>query len=103
MKELIKLEELSVFAAAIFLLYQLPLHLSWWLYFLLFLSPDIGMLGYIINSRVGAITYNFTHHKATGVILLAIGWFTGHEGVVLYGYILLAHSAFDRILGFGLK
>jgi Domain of unknown function (DUF4260) len=103
MKVLLKLEELAVFVAAIFLLYQLPVHLSWWLYLLLFLSPDIGMIGYLFNTRTGAFTYNFTHHKAVAVALIAIGWYAHQEGFLLYGYILLAHSSFDRVLGFGLK
>ena len=103
MKGLLQLEELAVFAAAVFLLFQLPLHLSWWVYILLFLSPDIGMIGYLMNSRTGAITYNFTHHKALAICLVAVGFFTGHETFQLYGFLLLAHSSFDRVLGFGLK
>jgi Domain of unknown function (DUF4260) len=103
MKGLLKLEELAIFAASIFLLYQLPLHLSWWFYVLLFLSPDIGMVGYFFNAHIGAFTYNFTHHKALAIGLIAMGWYLGYQELMLYGYILLAHSSFDRVLGFGLK
>ncbi len=103
MKNMIKLEELAVFVAGIYLLYQLPLHLSWWLYLILFFSPDIGMVGYLINTKVGAITYNLTHHKAVSLTVLAIGIFVGNDTIKLIGFIMLAHSAFDRVLGFGLK
>ena len=103
MKNIIKLEELAVFVAAIYLLYQLPLHLSWWLYLILFLSPDLGMVGYLINTKVGAFTYNLTHHKAVSLTVIAIGIFVANDMIKLIGFIMVAHSAFDRVLGYGLK
>src|SRR5947208_12174218 len=103
MKNIIKLEELAIFAAALFLLYQFHLHVSWWLYAILFFSPDIGMLGYLINTKVGAITYNFFHHKAVAITVIALGYFLKNDAAVLYGLIMLAHSSFDRLLGYGLK
>ena len=103
MKNIIKLEELAVFVAGIYLLYQLPLHLSWWLYLILFLSPDIGMVGYLINTKVGALTYNLTHHKAVSLTVIAMGIFVANDMIKLIGFIMVAHSAFDRVLGYGLK
>ncbi|MFI5156138.1 MAG: DUF4260 domain-containing protein [Chitinophagales bacterium] len=103
MKNIIKLEELAVFVASIYLLYQLPMHLSWWLYLVLFFSPDIGMVGYLINTKVGAITYNLTHHKAVSLTVIAAGILMANDAIKLIGFIMLAHSAFDRVLGFGLK
>jgi len=103
MKNLIKLEELALFAGAVFLLYQFHLHIAWWLYMILFFSPDIGMLGYLINTKAGAFTYNLFHHKAVVVAVIAIGYFLKNDAVELYGLIMLAHSSFDRVLGFGLK
>ena len=103
MKNIIKLEELAVFVAGIYLLYQLPLHLSWWLYLILFLSPDIGMVGYLINTKVGALTYNLTHHKAVSLTVIAIGIFVANDMIKLIGFMMAAHSAFDRVLGYGLK
>ncbi len=103
MKHLIKLEELGVFAASAFFLYKLNINISWWLYILLFFSPDIGMVGYLINTRVGAVTYNLFHHKATGCLLIILGVTLPNEYLVFAGLLLLAHSSFDRILGYGLK
>jgi hypothetical protein len=103
MKNLIKTEELAVFAATIFLLYQFQLHVSWWLYIILFFSPDIGMLGYLINTKAGAFTYNLFHHKAIAVMVIASGYFFKNDVAELYGMIMLAHSSFDRVLGYGLK
>lgn len=103
MKNLIKLEEAGVLIISIFLLYKLNLHLSWWLYLILFLSPDIGMVGYLVNTKVGAITYNLLHHKSVGITLLIIGLLQPNNYFLFAGLLFLAHSSFDRILGYGLK
>src|SRR5665213_444590 len=36
-------------------------HGGWPLFALLFLVPDVSMLGYLANTRIGAITYNAVH------------------------------------------
>ena len=103
MKNLIKLEELGILIVSIFALYKLNIHLSWWLYIILFLSPDIGMLGYLINTKVGAYTYNFLHHKAIASTLLILGIVLPNDYILFAGLLLFAHSSFDRVLGYGLK
>ena len=103
MKSLIKLEEVGIFAVSIFLLYKLNIHLGWWLWLILFFSPDIGMLGYLVNTKVGAFTYNLFHHKAVACVLLILGIFQPGNYMLLAGLLLLAHSSFDRIFGYGLK
>ena len=103
MKNLIKLEEFRLFALTIFLLYKLNLDISWWLYIILFFSPDIGILGYAINNQIGALTYNLFHHKAIACISLLIGIYSSNDIFLLAGLLMLAHSSFDRILGYGLK
>jgi hypothetical protein len=61
------------------------------------------MLGYLVNSRVGALTYNLFHHRGIAMALLAIG-FLMHMDVLIAGCLLLAgHSSFGRMLGYGLK
>ncbi len=103
MKNLIKLEELGILTISIFMLYKLDIHLSWWLYALLFLSPDSGMFGYLINTKVGAFTYNFFHHKAIATVVLMLGLFLSNNYILLASLLLFAHSSFDRVLGYGLK
>ena len=103
MKNLIRLEELGILAASIFFLYKLDLNISWWLYIILFFSPDIGMIGYLINTKVGAITYNFFHHKAIGCFLIILGFVQKDNYLLFAGLLLLAHSSFDQVLGYGLK
>lgn len=75
-----------------------------WLFFALFLlTPDIAMLGYLINVRVGAACYNLVHTDALPAALLVGGILTGHSALVLAALIWLAHIGMDRTVGYGLK
>lgn len=84
---------------------------SWGLFALLFLVPDLSMLGYLANPRIGAFAYNLAHAYAGPVLLAGLGicldtW-QGSAGlfdtVAPYALIWAAHIAFDRVLGYGLK
>jgi hypothetical protein len=101
MNVLLKLEYLALVCLSIFLFSLLPY--PWWLYLVLFLTPDIGMIGYLINTRIGAFTYNLTHLIFIGIGLYLIGSFMSAPLLQLIGVVMLGHSNFDRILGFGLK
>jgi len=74
-----------------------------WLFAALFFSPDIGILGYLINARIGAITYNIFHHKGIAILLYLAGFYLNQPVMQLIGIIMFGHSSFDRILGYGLK
>lgn len=103
MKKILQAEEIAQLAIAVVGLYMQPLNFSWWVWILLFLSPDISMLGYLINTKAGAFSYNLFHHKLTAVLIMIAGYAT-HNGIALFiGILLFAHSCFDRILGYGLK
>lgn len=101
MKGIIKLEEAMMLALSLFLFNRLPY--SWWLFAALFLTPDLSMLGYLINSKVGAITYNIAHHKGLALTLYFIGLYAGLTPLQFAGLLLFAHSSFDRVMGYGLK
>ena len=103
MKHLLKIEEAAQLAAAIAWLYLLPFEFSWYVWILLFLLPDISMAGYLGGTKTGAVTYNIIHHKASGLVVLLVGLYAGAPVVCLIGLLLFAHSAFDRMLGYGLK
>lgn len=103
MRYLLQLEQAGLFGLAIFGLYLQPLSFPWWVWILLFLLPDVGMIGYAINTQVGALTYNLLHHQFTGAAVLGIGYFTNQPYLVLAGLVLLGHASFDRTLGYGLK
>ena len=103
MKTILSLEEAAQLALAIAGLYFQPIHIAWWLWPVFFLSPDVSMLGYLINPRVGAWTYNIAHHKAVAVICIVVGWKLSLPLLLLVGLLLFAHSSFDRMMGYGLK
>ncbi len=67
------------------------------------LLPDVSMLGYAANSRLGALVYNSVHNWTLALALLAIGWWAGIEPLLLGGALVLAHVGMDRMLGYGLK
>ena len=101
MKTSLKLEELAMLLLGTFLFSQL--NLSWWWFIGLFLAPDLGMLGYLINTKVGAFTYNLFHHKFVAIAIYFFGIFITSEIVQMIGVLLFSHASFDRIFGYGLK
>ena len=103
MKNLIKFEELGMCAIAIYLIYLLDIPVSLWIYLLLFFTPDIGMIGYLLNPKVGAFTYNLLHHKGIASLLMILGIVLANDYLLVAGLIMFAHASFDRILGYGLK
>jgi len=103
MNKVLRLEELAQLAIALVALYYQPLTFRWWIWPVLFLSPDISMIGYLVNTSVGAVAYNLFHHKLTAVVILAAGWYLTMPVATLTGLLLYAHSSFDRVFGYGLK
>lgn len=97
----LKLEEAALFVLSILVFSTLPF--AWWWCPLLILTPDIFMLGYLLNPRIGAFFYNLGHHKALGLLVYGVGFMVGNSVTMLVGVILFGHSAFDRIWGYGLK
>ncbi len=101
MKTILRVEELVQFLLCIYAFSLLPY--AWWWFPVLLLLPDIGMIGYLINSKAGALSYNLFHTKIVGVLLFGIGLYTQENILILIGIILFAHAAMDRLLGYGLK
>ena len=79
------------------------LHGNWLLFFLLFLWPDLLMLGYLLNARVGAWCYNLAHTEVLPLFLGACAVFEMWPRALLFAIIWMAHLGFDRMLGYGLK
>jgi hypothetical protein len=103
MKTTLKLEEAAITAIGIYLLSYFNLGLSLWVWALLFFAPDISMLGYLINTKVGAVSYNLFHHKGIAIVLAILGYYFQYDILTAIGILLLAHASFDRIWGYGLK
>lgn len=101
MKNSLKLEELGMLAIGVFMFSILGY--PWWLFLVLFLTPDIGMLGYLVSPKIGAITYNLFHHKGIAILIYFLGIYFALPLLQMTGTILFSHSCFDRMLGYGLK
>jgi len=102
MKNLIKTEEFALFGLAVLLNQHLQPY-AWWWYWVLFLVPDLSMIGYLFNTKIGAFCYNLVHHKGLAVLCFVIGFFITSPALQFSGLLLLGHSSFDRIMGYGLK
>lgn len=101
MKNLLRVEEAFLFALSVFLFSRLDY--AWWWFPLLLFAPDLGMLGYLANSRVGAYLYNAIHHRGLAVSLYLAGALSPLPALQLAGLILFAHSSLDRVFDYGLK
>lgn len=75
---------------------------SWLVFALLFLVPDLFMLGYLRGKRIGALIYNLGHTYAAPAVLALAGLALGPwaYGVAI---IWVTHIGFDRMLGNGFK
>jgi Domain of unknown function (DUF4260) len=98
---LLRLEGAVVFGLSIFLYRQN--HASWILFVALFLAPDLFMLGYIINAKIGAALYNVVHTLIAPGVLITVVVLTSMRQLLPFALIWTAHIGFDRLLGYGLK
>ena len=98
---LLRIEESALLIAAIFA-YQ-HLHYSWLLFAILFLTPDLFMLAYLVNPRLGAATYNLVHTLTLPLALLLASYVEHCHLPTELALIWTAHIALDRLLGYGLK
>src|SRR5690606_36389971 len=101
MKTILKIEELGQFILGILIFSQLDY--AWWWFPALLLLPDIGMLGYLANPKIGAFTYNVFHHKTIAIAIGFLVFYFTNSPLILIGVILFSHAAFDRIFGYGIK
>ena len=76
---------------------------SWWLYAVLFLTPDLSFAGYLAGPRLGAVAYNALHSTLGPALLTGLGLFLDHSMLLGIAAIWAAHIGFDRMLGYGLK
>lgn len=101
MKTLLKIEE----ASELLIAYIITLYVgySWWTFFALLLLPDVSMVGYLVDTKVGAWLYNLVHHKGTAIVVGIIGLGLPNNTCILVAAVLFGHSAMDRLFGYGLK
>ncbi len=76
---------------------------GWSQFALMFLLPDLTMLGYSFNRQIGATLYNCGHTYLAPAALGVLGYALGHQDLYPLALIWTAHIGFDRLLGYGLK
>jgi hypothetical protein len=98
---LLHLEGIAFLVAA--LVFYANQQFSWWAFFLFLLTPDIPMLLFLVNPRLGSIVYNLVH---TLIFPLTLAIFSGSNGNNLglqIALIWLVHIGMDRAVGYGFK
>jgi hypothetical protein len=98
-----RVEGVVIFAVGLVLFWHWNNNMPWWGALLAFFAPDISFTGYLLGPRAGAFCYNALHVYAFGAALFAIGLMMAIPPLVGLGALWLAHSGFDRMLGYGLK
>ncbi|MEN9715132.1 MAG: hypothetical protein RJA35_599 [Actinomycetota bacterium] len=98
---LLRLEGATLFALSIGVFAQQGQ--PWWLYPALLLVPDIFMLGYLRNAKLGSITYNIGHSYPAAAAVTALGFALGTPSMIAIGAIWFGHIGWDRMFGYGLK
>ena len=100
-RTLLHLEGLAVLVGSLALYFHAGY--GWLLLGLLFLAPDLSMLGYLGGSRTGALTYDLVHTYVGPLALGLVGVLGDLDLATQLALIWLAHIGLDRLLGYGLK
>jgi hypothetical protein len=96
-----KIEDAGILLAAIFFCFRVDAR--WYVFACMALAPDLGMLGYLFGPRFGAVTYNATHVQAIPLLLGVFAILTANPALQAIALVWIAHIAFDRLAGYGLK
>ncbi|HEY2658924.1 MAG TPA: DUF4260 domain-containing protein [Caulobacteraceae bacterium] len=100
-RSVLRIEAATILIAAVWAYSRFDL--GWPMFALLFLLPDLSMLGYLAGKRFGAASYNLAHSYATPAALAGIALASHVRAALPILLIWVAHIAFDRLLGYGLK
>lgn len=77
---------------------------SWWLFAMLWLAPDLSMLGYVTGRPCwGARIYNAFHTYLLPSLLVLFALLLPAHALLPFALIWINHIGVDRLLGFGLK
>ncbi len=100
-KTLLHLEGLSLLTACVALYHYADY--SWLAFGLAFFIPDLSFLAYGLGMRVGSVVYNAAHTMILPLVLGTLSFFLGWDIGQQVALIWLAHIAFDRTVGYGLR
>lgn len=100
-KMLLHIEGFTVFVVSLYFYgYN---QFSWILFIVLLFTPDISMIGYLFNNKVGSLLYNIIHTYSLSVFIVMFGLILSNQMILAIGLILTAHIGMDRMIGYGLK
>ena len=100
-KKILRCEGLVIFLISVFIYWKLEG--NWLIFIFLLLTPDLSMIGYIKDKKIGAMVYNIVHNYILGAAIISLGMLLPNSFIVLFGLILAAHIGMDRFFGYGLK
>jgi hypothetical protein len=98
---ILRLEGLSIFLACLYFYNNLTY--SFLFFVIVWLVPDLSMIGYLRDKHFGAIIYNFVHNYIFALVFVFWGIIFGNSLITALGIIFVSHVGLDRFLGFGLK
>ena len=99
--KILRLESLAWFCLSLYFFQYIQI--PWWVILILFFSPDLFMVGYLLGPKKGAFVYNIAHTTVLPVILGFYGFFFKVPLCMELSCIWWSHINFDRMLGIGLK
>jgi len=99
--KLLRIEGFAALIAAIALYWYAGF--GWMMFALLFLAPDVFMVGYLKNERLGAAVYNIGHTYVAPFLFFAVSTGLNWRVGLAVAFVWAAHIGMDRALGFGLK
>ncbi|MFA1610710.1 DUF4260 domain-containing protein [Halobellus rubicundus] len=100
-RTILRIEGGATLAAALYGYYLLDG--PWWLLAVLALAPDLSMLGYLVDERIGSVVYNLGHTYTLPVALGAVGYGLDARILLLGALVWAGHIGADRLVGYGLK
>ncbi len=98
----LRIEGLVALALSVYF-YFFDLQFNWIVFVLLLFAPDLSMLGYLKNNKVGAVWYNLFHTYSIPMAIIISSVLIHSHILLMIGLIWVAHIGMDRMLGYGLK
>lgn len=79
------------------------LDVTWWLFGILLLAPDLSMLTLPLGKRISSFSYNIFHTYASPALLALGGYLLDENLLIAIAAIWVCHIGLDRTIGYGLK
>src|SRR5262249_60599765 len=94
---LLRVEGAAMFACSVFLFYFLGG--NWIVFVALLLWPDLFMLGYLANAKLGARVYNLVHTDVLPLALATASLGFRQSGLMAFDIVWLVHNGIGHSSG----